>query len=137
MSLSSVSVRTFLKSVLGLAVALVGGTARAQQNPPRAKLTLSQLIARLRADAALRARFAAGPRLVFGEFGIDPAPYNLPERISEAQMDRLLEDLSRRAGPPTPPNKDAASPPTPVYGPPTAPMAVYGPPAGQLPPQKR
>jgi hypothetical protein len=138
-SKGSISVRTFLKSILGLAAALVGGAGQAQQNPPREQLTLSQFIARVRGDAALRARFAANPRQVLAEFGIDPAPYNLPERISEAQMQRLLDDLSRQAGPPSPPpGQDDASrrPPVPVYGPPArppvapgqSPVAVYGPP---------
>jgi hypothetical protein len=112
----------FLKSVAGLAIALASGSAFAQQ-PPRERLTLTDFIARVRADAALRARFAENPRAVLNEYGIDPAPYNLPDRMSDERMDRLLDDLTRSAAqPPQPPPRNPGL---------QAPVAVYGPPPGQ------
>ena len=121
----AMSVRTFLQSIAALAVAVAGGRAVAQQ--PRERLTLSSFIARARTDAELRARFAANPRAALADHGIDSVPYNLPDRVSAEQMDRLLDDLSRVAAAP-PVNPGPAPTPAPVYGPPAA--AVYGPPPG-------
>jgi hypothetical protein len=91
-------------------------------------LTLSAFAARVRQDTALRARFAQNPGTVLREFGIDPAPYNLPAQLSDAQLDRFLADWSRDAGPsrPVPPG-----PPGPGPAPP-GPAPVYGPPPGFL-----
>jgi hypothetical protein len=117
----AISARTFLRSLIGMFAMLFGGLARAQQSPstPSEKLTMSAFIARLRNDSALRARFAENPRGILREHGIDPAPYNLPDRVSEEQMERLLADLAREARPPQPPRPDAPRPlPAPVYGPP-------------------
>ena len=86
-------------------------------------LTLSGFVARIRQDVALRARFAQNPRAVLREFGIDPAPYNLPDKLTDAQLDRFMTDWSRGAGTPTPPPA-----PRPATSP--APAPVYGPPAG-------
>ena len=57
---------------------------------------MSAFIVRLRQDAALRARFSQDPRAVLREHGIDPAPFNLPDRLDEAQLERLLGDWTRR-----------------------------------------
>jgi hypothetical protein len=117
----AISVRAFLQSIAGLALALAGGAARAQQ---RETLTLSAFIARVRGDDALRARFADNPSFVLREYGIDPTPFSLPDKITEAQMNSLLDDLSRRAPPQTaqpetaPPPPRQPSPAVPVYGPP-------------------
>ena len=124
--------RTLLKFIMGLfAAAPAGGTSSAAEtdsptSPMQAKtLTLSAFVARVRQDAALRARFAQNPRTVLREFGIDPTPYNLSDQLTDAQLDRFLADWSRDAGASTPP---------PVPGPvtPPAPAPVYGPPPGFL-----
>jgi hypothetical protein len=88
-------------------------------------LTLSAFVARVRRDATLRARFAQDPRTVLRELGIDPTPYNLLDRLTDAQLDRLLADWSRDAdwlrdaGAPSPPPEPLTAPvPNPVYGPP-------------------
>jgi hypothetical protein len=84
--------------------------------------TLSAFVVRVRQDARLRARFARNPRTILDEFGIDPTPYNLSDRLTDAQLDRFLADWSRDAG---------ASTPRPVPEPaPPAPAPVYGPPPG-------
>ena len=121
----AMSVRTFLKFVAALAIAVAGGRVQAQQFE---RLTLSAFIARVRSDAGLRARFAASPRAVLKDYGIDATPYNLPDRVSAEQMDRLLDDLSRTAAAEPPPVVRPAPAPAPVYGPP--PAAVYGPAPG-------
>ena len=86
-------------------------------------LTLSAFVARVRRDAALRARFAQNPRNVLREFGIDRTAYDLSDRLTDAQLDRFLADWSRDAGTSTPrpvpdPEPVPAPTPTPVYGPP-------------------
>lgn len=121
--------RTLLKFIIGLfAAAPAGGTASAAEtgsptSPVQAEtLTLSAFVARVRQDATLRARFAQNPHAVLREFGIDPTPYNLSDRLTDAQLDRFLADWSRDAGASTPPpGRGPATPrppPTPVYGPP-------------------
>src|SRR2546425_724206 len=83
------------------------------------KLGRSAFIARVRNDSRLRERFAQNPRAVLREHGIDSAPYNLPDRVSEAQMERLLADLAQPTRPPpSPPPDGGRPPPVPVYGPP-------------------
>jgi hypothetical protein len=83
-------------------------------------LTLSAFVARVRQDATLRARFAQNSRNVLREFGIDPTPYDLSDRLTDAQLDRFLADWSREAGAssPRPLPKPAPPAPAPVYGPP-------------------
>jgi hypothetical protein len=143
--------RTLFKFIIGLfATAPAGGTASAAEtgsapppkqaetpaggtasgaktgsptSPKRAEtLTLSAFIARVRQDATLRARFAQNPHTVLREFGIDPTPYNLPDRLTDVtQLDRFLADWSRDAGastPPRVPEPAVMKVPTPVYGPP-------------------
>ena len=120
----AMSVRTFLKSVAGLAIAFAGGGAYAQGTPPTTPLTMSAFIAWVRTNAELRARFADNPRVVLRENGIDPTPYNLPDKISPQQMDSLLDDLSRSTRQASPaPDSGGTSSPSPA-------VAVYGPPAG-------
>jgi hypothetical protein len=127
------SVRTLLKFLIGLLAALQGAPTGAEQSRPEAQsrpetLTISAFIVRLRQDAALRARFSQSPGAVLREHGIDPAPFNLPDRLDEAQLERLLADWTRRGAgsgegsppvlqPPAPPNNV----PAPVYGPPPGP----------------
>jgi hypothetical protein len=89
-------------------------------------LTLSAFIARVRQDVALRERFARNPQATLRAFGIDPAPYDLPDQLSDAQLDRLLADWLSRPGAPAPAPKLEEAPP--------APSVVYGPPPG---PRKR
>jgi hypothetical protein len=139
----AITVRALLKSVAGLFTVLVGTASSANAlGSRRETLTMSQLIARLRQDARLCRRFADDPRAVLIECGIDPAPYNLPDRMSSAQMDRLLAQLAQAPAPPdpeTPPTRPKPAPPAPVYGPPPRPpqpprppppAPVYGPPPG-------
>jgi hypothetical protein len=85
-------------------------------------LTLSAFIARVRQDEALRARFARDPQATLHAFGIDPAPYDLPDRLSDAQLDRLLADWVRGRGRPAPAPKLEKAP--------SAPAVVYGPAPG-------
>jgi hypothetical protein len=115
----AISTRHFLRSIIAMFATFSGGAARAQQSPPAGaeKLTMSAFLARVRSDSQLRARFAENPRALLREYGIDPAPYNLPERVSEAQMERLLADLDRAARAPLGPVPDAQrTSPAPVYG---------------------
>jgi len=125
------SARTLLKHVIGLFAALQGTapSSRAEQARPEASSgaetpTMSAFISRVRQDAALRERFSRHPRAVLRQYGIDPSPYNLPDRLTQAQLDRLLSDWSRGAGssesPPSvsPPEGERPSPPAVVYGPP-------------------
>jgi hypothetical protein len=138
--------------VIGLAAALQGaGAARADHAVPEAPrrletLTMSGLIARVRQDPALRARLADGPRAVLLAYGIDPKPFNLPGRLTEAQLVRFLSGWPRIAAQADPPDasQPKPTPPAVVYGPPAGPRKstkprpkkpappapIYGPPAG-------
>lgn len=131
----TISARTLLKGLIGLLATLLGAVspsraeqARPEAPPPRAS-TMAAFIARVRRDPQLRARFAQSPRAVLREQGIDPAPFDLPDRLDEAQVERLLSDLARSAGSPAVPQPQ---PPRPSEPPP---VAVYGPPPG--PPRGR
>ena len=120
------SVRSLIKLVLGLLAALPGAPTTVQAEKPQpaqaGSMTMSAFIARVRNDAAFRERFAQNPRAVMRESGIDPAPYDLPDRLSQAQLDRLLADWSERAGPsPAPPPISRPGPALAVYGPPARP----------------
>jgi hypothetical protein len=128
--------------------------ANAEQSRPEAqsrpeRLTMSAFIARLRQDAALRLRFTQNPRVVLREHGIDPTPFDLPDRLDEAQLERLLADWQRRGmgsaeGSPSPPPPPPRNVPVPVYGPPPGFKAKVppksdpppGPPPLQLPPKQ-
>src|SRR5262249_30762839 len=95
-------------------------------------LTISAFMARLRQDSALRQRFADSPAAVLREHGIDPAPYRLPDRMSEGQLDRLLAQVA--------PTQDSSPAPTPTPRPPSTErppgrVVLYGPPA--RPPQQQ
>ena len=131
----AISVRNLFQFHVGLVAALMGAVASRAEAPPPASLrlealTMSAFVARIRQDAGLRARFAENPRAVLREFGIDPAAINLPDRLTEAQLESLLNSraidgrgearILAQAKP---------SPPAPVYGPPSTPAPVYGPPA--------
>ena len=140
--------RTLLKLLVGLfvaapAAATATGAEVTRPAPIQVEtLTLSAFAARVRQDTALRARFAQNPGAVLREFGIDPAPYNLPARLTDAQLDRFLADWSRDAGTSRPVPPGPPGPPAPVYGPPPGPAQpgpappgpapVYGPPPGLL-----
>jgi hypothetical protein len=102
---------------------------------------MAALIAKLKSDPALRARFLENPGAVMRAQGIDPTPFRLPDRLTQAQLDRLLADWSREGGPAPPPQSPQPRPPAPVYGPPPGPppkqpprplppAPVYGPPPG-------
>jgi hypothetical protein len=126
----TVTVRALLKSIAGAFAMVLGGAGSSVAGETRNVLKFSNLIARLRRDAALRGRFADNPRAILLEYGIDPTPYNLPDRISTAQMDRLLAQFAQAptsTEQPDPP-KPQPRPPSPVYGPPPGP--VPRPPAG-------
>jgi hypothetical protein len=124
------------------------GSAQATP-PPRVELpTLAKLIGQLREDAALRARFSLDPRSVFEETGVDPTPYDLPDRLDEDDVDRFLGNWTGARGPaagsrPVVPEKLASESEPPAATPsephaagdeekiPPAPVApVYGPPPG-------
>jgi hypothetical protein len=136
----AMTVRALLRSMVGLAAALFGASRVSIAEDRVAPGTMAALIAKLRSDQSLRARFLENPGAVMREQGIDPTPFRLPERLTQAQLDRLLADWSRQAGPaPAPtPSAPQPSPPAVVYGPPASPprvqprppAPVYGPPAG-------
>jgi hypothetical protein len=131
------------KFVIGLFAALQGAAtwSRAAEPRPAAStppetLTMSAFIARIRQDAALRARFAQSPRAVLREFGIDPSPINLPDRVTDAQIQRLLNDWTAGVDSPArSPNggQQLAPAPAPVYGPPATEALIYGAPPGPPP----
>jgi hypothetical protein len=121
------SVRTIVKFIVGVFATLPGTAnwSRAAEPRPAAStpaetLTMSAFIARIRQDSALRARFAESPRAVLREFGIDPPPINLPDRLTHVQMLQLLNDWTAGVDPPEQsPNAGRQSGPVvPVYGPP-------------------
>jgi hypothetical protein len=150
--------RTVFKLIAGFFAALQGVSASAE--PARAaivagseKLTMSEFIARLRQDPALRARFRQNSRAVLREAGIDPTPFNIPEQLDERALARLLANWAADASvwpqlaqlstqpsappgvvygpPPAPRPSPAPSPPSDVRGAPSAP--VYGPPPAPRP----
>lgn len=98
-----------------LATAFVALTAAAtgavaQQPPPGGRtVPITVLVERLRNDAELRSLFAQSPSDVMRIFGVDPAPYDLPSTLDTAQLESLLNDLSRIA----PPRADARPPTSP------------------------
>jgi hypothetical protein len=120
------TVRTFLKLIIGFFASWQGAAiSDAQQVRPDAParsetLTVPAFFARVRQDAALRARFSRNPRAVLREHGIDPAPFDVPDRLNEAQLERLLSDWGGGSGgsQAAPAPQPAPSPTTPVYGPP-------------------
>src|SRR3984885_1780313 len=80
--------------------AVLSAMGSAQATPPRVELPpLAKLIGQLRKDAALRVRFSLDPRAVFEETGIDPTPYDLPERLDENDVDRFLSNWTGARGP--------------------------------------
>ena len=93
-------------------VALTGAAtgAVAQQPPPGGRtVPIDILVERLRNDAELRSMFAQSPSDVMRIFGIDPAPYDLPNTLDTGQLESLLNDLARIA----PPRADARPPTAP------------------------
>jgi hypothetical protein len=139
------SIRTLFKFVVGFFAAVPGAAtsthaaeSRAAASTPAETLTMSAFIARIRQDAALRARFAQNPRAVLREFGIDPPPINLPDKLTDDQIQRLLNDWTAGVDPPAPPPRDGrpkAVAPAIIYGPPATP--VYGPPASPPPASRK
>lgn len=154
------SVRTLFKFLIGLFAALQAAVipSRADHSRPEAPSrsnasAMSAFMARLLQETDLRARFSRNPRAVLRQHGIDPAPYNLPDRMNEADLRRLLSGRTYRLaeGAPNPPAPETGQPKeppaAPVYGPPPSPRPdagppppspsapVYGPPPG-LPPQR-
>jgi len=122
------SVRTLLKLVIALFAALAGAASwsRADEARPEAStraetVTMAAFIARIRQDTELRARFALSPRAVLREFGIDPPPINLPDKLTDAQIQRLLDDWTAGVDPVIKPPGKRPSAPAPVYGPPSTP----------------
>lgn len=127
-------VRTLFKFILGFFATLsgTGHWSRAAEPRPAASgpaetLTMSAFISRIRQDEILRARFAANPRAVLREYGIDPPPINLPNQITPVQMQGLLDNWAAGV--------DIAEPP-PNPGRLVAPAVIYGPPAGPPPPRR-
>jgi hypothetical protein len=131
----AISVRNLFQFLVGIVAALMGAVASRAEAPPQSSsrvevLTMSAFVARIRQDTGLRARFAQNPRAVLREFGIDPTAINLPDRLTEAQLQGLLNGrtVDVREGRPVL-AQAKPSPPAPVYGPPSTPAPVYGPPA--------
>jgi hypothetical protein len=120
----AMTVRALLRLMAGSVAALLGRSAIsvAQERSPAG--SMAALIAKLRSDPSLRARFLGGPSAVMREEGIDPTPYSLPSRLTQAQLDRLLADWPRTDG------QAQASTPRVAQSSPAPPAVVYGPPAG-------
>jgi hypothetical protein len=92
-------------------------------------MTLSAFIDLLRRDQGLRHRFAQNPRAVLRDFAVELSPhYDVPERLTAAQLERLLADWSASTNDSSPGfNKlDRA---------PTAPAVFSGPPPGPATPR--
>jgi hypothetical protein len=91
---------------------------------PAVTPTMSAFIARIRQDAALRARFGRSPDAVLREFGIDPTPFSLLGRLNDAQIQELVNDWTAGVIPTQGPYGGQQSAPVlaqvsnPVYGPP-------------------
>jgi hypothetical protein len=77
----------------------VMGSAQATPLPRIALPPLAKLLGQIRRDAALRARFSLDPRSVFEESGIDPTPYDLPDRLDRDEVDRFLNNWTGARGP--------------------------------------
>jgi hypothetical protein len=89
-------------------------------------MTLSAFIDLLRSDQALRERFAQDPRAVLREFAVALSPhYDVPERLTAVQLERLLADWSASTG---------DSPPRFEQMHDAAPVVIYGPPPGPVTP---
>jgi hypothetical protein len=91
---------------------------------PAENPTMSAFIARIRQDAALRARFGRSPDAVLREFGIDPTPFSLLGRLNDAQIQELVNDWTAGTLPTQRSYAGQQSAPVlaqvsnPVYGPP-------------------
>jgi hypothetical protein len=92
---------TLSRKILQMMAAVLSATGSSQATPPpRAERPpLGKLIGQLREDAALRARFSLNPRSVFEERGIDPTPYDLPDRLDGDDIDRFLSNWTGARGP--------------------------------------
>jgi hypothetical protein len=92
---------TLSHKILQMMAAVLSAMGSAQAAPPpRAERPpLGKLIGQLRGDAALRARFSLNPRSVFEETGIDPTPYDLPDRLEKDDVDRFLSNWTGASGP--------------------------------------
>jgi hypothetical protein len=126
----AITVRALLRSIAGLVAVLVGASRPSIAQDRVAPGTMAALIAKLRSDLLLRGRFLENPGGVMREQGIDPTPFRLPERLTQEQLDRLLADWSRQAGPQQAPKPTSPQGPTPASPQPQPPAVVYGPPAG-------
>ena len=115
------TVRSFLKLAVGLVASLAGRPLYAQQGQ---RGLLTSFIGHVRSVPSFRAKFAENPQQILRESGIDPSPYNLPDRLTDAQVDAFLEDLSKVVAampPPPPPREEGLRAPVAVYGPPPGP----------------
>jgi hypothetical protein len=91
---------TLSHKILRMIAAVLSAMGSAQATPPGAERPpLGKLIGQLRKDAELRARFSLNPRSVFEERGIDPAPYDLPDRLDGDDVDRFLSNWTGARGP--------------------------------------
>jgi hypothetical protein len=97
----AVSTHRLFQLIVGFFAALQGGPATAATEPPRPHvrpqvmphgetLGMPAFIARLRQDAALRARFVRDPRTVLREHGVDPSPFQVTDRLDETKLEALL-----------------------------------------------
>jgi hypothetical protein len=111
-----VTIRALLRSIAAL-VATALWPAKAAAPQPSGGDAMAAFIARLRSDEALRARVRDSPTSGLLAAGIDPAPFRLPDRLTEAELDRLLADWSRGEAA-EPPAREAPRPPVVIYGPP-------------------
>jgi hypothetical protein len=91
---------TLSHKILQMIAAVLSAMGSAQATPPGAERPpLGKLIGQLRKDAELRARFSLNPRSVFEERGIDPIPYDLPDRLDRDDVDRFLSNWTGARGP--------------------------------------
>ena len=124
-------IRKVLALLAPTAASLAASEAPKAAAPPQNTPSISALVKRLSEEPAMRARFGANPRAVLSEAGIDPAPLNVGERLSDTEVERLIgrwrlaEGSIRLAasegsdgGPaPTETSPAMTAPPAAVYGP--------------------
>lgn len=145
----TMSIRRLFQLMTGFFTTPRGGAASVATDALRPEvvaqsgaLSMPAFTTRLRQDETLRARFVRDPRIVLREHGIDPAPFQLAERLDETEFQHLLTTwtASGLAGvnptqatpqaPAAPASVPVISDPPPEQAEAPAPAPVYGPPPG-------
>ncbi|ACL57903.1 hypothetical protein [Methylobacterium nodulans] len=122
-------IRKLLALLAPTTVSIAASEVPKAATPAQHTPSVSQLVKRLSDQPVLRARFAADPRAVLTEAGIDSASLNLGDRLSDAEIEQLIgrwrtveisarlaasEEVSQ--GPTAEPSLDKSRNPAPVDG---------------------